>query len=39
LGRGWLVALVAMASTIGGSGAACAPDFDTVRVTGTRGTL
>ena len=28
-----------MVSTIGGSGAACAPDFDTVRVTGTRGTL
>ncbi len=28
-----------MVSTIGGSGAACAPDFDTVRVTGTRGSL
>lgn len=30
---------MATCSTIGGSGAACAPDFDTVRVTGTRGTL
>jgi hypothetical protein len=28
-----------MVSAIGGSGAACAPDFDTVRLTGTRGTL
>jgi hypothetical protein len=42
LGGGWLIALVASmatCSTIGGSGAACAPDFDTVRVIGTRGTL
>jgi hypothetical protein len=39
--RGWLVALVATASAIGagGSGTACAPEFDTVRVTGTRGSL